>query len=98
VTLKIGLEQEEFMKLKLIHSSRDLTGKILEIKRHRSYLKLRMKKIAQDLMILKKKSLSILKKKAQMLVDQQLKRIRRDKRLTSQDTPIKKKLKTKKQN
>jgi hypothetical protein len=97
VTLKIGLEQEEFMKLKLIHSSRDLTGKILEIKRHRSYLKLRMKKIAQDLMILKKKSLSILKKKAQMLVDQQLKR-RRDKRLTSQDTPIKKKLKTKKQN
>ena len=57
-----------------------------------------MKKIAQDLMILKKKSLSILKKKAQMLVDQQLKRIRRDKRLTSQDTPIKKKLKTKKQN
>ena len=80
MTPKIDLEQEEFMKLKLILSSKDLTGKILEIKKHRFYHKLRMKKIAQDLMILKKKSLSILKKKAQMPVDQQPKRRIRDKR------------------
>jgi hypothetical protein len=39
-----------------------------------------MKKIVQDSMILKKKNLSIHKKKALMHVDQQPKRRRRDKR------------------
>ena len=96
--LKIDLEQEVFMKLKLIHSLMDSTGKIAEIKRHHFYHKSKMKKIAQDLMILKRKSLSIHKMMAQLPKDPQLKRIKRGRISIFQDIHTKKKLRIKKQN
>jgi len=89
--LKIDLVQEVFMKLKLIHSLKDLTGKIAEIKRHHFYHKLKTKKIVQDLMILKRKSLSILKMIVLLHTDLLQKRIKRGKISIFQDIPIKKK-------
>lgn len=86
------------MKLKLILSSRDSIGKTLEIKRLPSYHKLKTKKIAQDLMILKKKSLFTHKKIVRLLMVQLLRKTKREKISTSLVTPIKRKLKIKKRN
>jgi len=66
------------MKLKPILSSRDLIGRILEIKWLPFYLKLKMKKIVQDLMILKKKSLFTHKRIALLLMDQPLRKIKKE--------------------
>ena len=57
-----------------------------------------MKKIAQDLMTSKKKSLSTHKRKGPLLMAQLPRKIKKGKTSTSQDIPIKKKLKIKKLN